>query len=94
MQPKELVPLIGLLLCLLGTGFLAFALNRIVAALSMSADAQELTQEAEFGRGPIPVFRGLDVHRRAAARRAGALTWAGLVAIAAGTVCQAIGLFM
>lgn len=94
MQPKELVPLIGLGLCLLGTGFLAFALNRLVAALSMSVDAQEITREAELGRGPIPVFTGLEVHRRAAARRAGVLTWIGLLAVAAGTVCQAVGLFL
>lgn len=94
MQPKELVPLIGLGLCLLGTGFLAFALNRVIAALSFSADAQELTREAEYGPGPIPVFRGLNVHRKAATRRATAFTWAGLLAVAAGTVCQAIGLFL
>lgn len=77
----------------LGSILTAFSLNAVVRELNFARQFQEITQEALAGRGPVPIFTGLDQRMAAAQATANRYLWPGVLLLAAGFILQAIATY-
>lgn len=91
--PKVL-SLVGAALGLLGAGILAFSLNTVLMMLRTSADATETTVHQLVGSGNVPVFLGLDEHRRKAELNATKRTRWGFGLLVLSFALQVLGILL
>ena len=82
---------------LIGSGLLAFSLNRVINALALATDAHDLAIEgllADSASVPIVRFTGTDVHVKKGQQAALRMTWTGLWMLAVSFALQGVALFL
>lgn len=88
----ESLTIIGLFLNTLGSGVLAFALNKTTKMLHSSINALEHFKDTSLNSGDVVSFSGMDRQRKVALSTSNKLTNIGMILLIFGFILQILSL--